>query len=81
MKFSNWLDWTDPGYELSVLPNNALDGKALISLSAYAGGLNFTHTMRPEQAKALAEHLWNLADQAEHKPEATTPWYAQGVTV
>jgi hypothetical protein len=65
MKHCNWLDWDTDGNFVNVRPNNAIAGKPLISLSVGAGGFQFSHTMRPEQARALAQELRTLADEVE----------------
>jgi len=65
MKHCNWLDWDSDGNVVNVRPNNAIAGTPLISLSVSAGGFMFSHTMRHEQARALAADLLDLAEEAD----------------
>ena len=65
MKHLNFLDWDTDGNSVNVRPNKALVGKPLISISGGAGGFQFSHTMRPEQARALAQDLLDTANEVE----------------
>lgn len=65
MKHLNFLDWGDGGNTLTVRPNNALVGNPLITLYADGGSLTFSHTIRPDQARALAQDLLAIANEVE----------------
>lgn len=68
MMFKNWVDDPERTAQLSVIPQHLHDTQPLIYFHMGGGGITFCHGMRLDQARELANHMLELADQLEGVP-------------